>query len=137
MPSIECMGESFEVHPTMSFWALNDFAEAMAMAGDDVVEAQSFKVITALIKDCIVAEDWQRFEAVTRAKRASVEDLMSVVTAMTAANAQRPTGRPSDSSDGPEGTALSSGLSAADKALAASGLRPDQKLAILRAREVA
>lgn len=136
MPTIDCMGETFEVHPNISFWALSDFAEAMGQQ-DGSVDAKSFKVITALIQDCIVPDDWGRFEAVTRAKRAGVDDLMKVVTSMVEANAERPTGRPSDSSDGPVVTFPNSELSSADKALDESGLRPDQKLAILRTRGVA
>lgn len=137
MPTVECMGESFEVHSEISAWAFADFAKATKGSDSDAVSTDAVLAMMDLLQDCIVADDWERFKAVTRAKRASFEQLMAVVKDMTEAQAERPTGRPSDSSDGPTTTNLNSELSLEDKALERSGLRPDQKLAVLRARGVA
>lgn len=139
MPTVECMGESFEVWPEISAWAFADFAEILGKSKDDADEFDpaTITAMMGLLKDVVVPEEWERFKAVTRAKRANFGQLMQVVKDTTAAQAGRPTSRPSDSSDGPLATELNSGLSSEDRALAESGLRPDQKLAVLRTRDVA
>lgn len=136
MPTVECVGETFEVHGTISAWGLADFAEATAAAGDADM-AKSIAAMMTLLKDCIVETEWERFKTVTRAKRASFDDLFQIIKDMSSANAERPTGRSSDSSDGPTATGQRSGLSSEDRALEMSGLRPDQKLAVMRTRGVA
>ena len=138
MPTVECMGETFTVQSDISAWAFADFAEAMEKNSDgDKFSAGTILAMMKLLEDCVIPDEWDRFKALTRAKRASFDDLMQVIKDMTAARAERPTGRSSDSSGGPEDTGLKSVSSAADKALEDSALRPDQKLAVLRARGVA
>ena len=139
MPQIECMGESFEVQSEISAWAFADFAEVLGKSKDDANEFDpaTITAMMSLLQDVIVPEEWVRFKTVTRAKRANFEQLMKVVKDTTAAQSGRPTSRPSDSSDGPTVTAPNSGLSSEDRALAASGLRPDLQLAIVRSRDVA
>ena len=138
MPTVECMGESFEVQAEISAWAFADFADAMGKAGDsDELDPRTITAMMSLIQDCIVPDDWERFKTVTRAKRASFQQLMQVTRDMAEARAERPTGRSSDSPDGPTSTEQKSGLSLEDRALEVSGLRPDLKLAVLRTRGVA
>lgn len=135
MPSIDCLGESFEVWPEISAWAFADFAAKMEKDDSEAAGAGAVLATMALLKDCVIPEDWDRFEAHTRAKRASFEDLLAVIKSMTSKQAERPTVRSSDSSDGPLVIDQNSESNSDDSTL--TRFRPDQKLAALRSLGVA
>lgn len=89
-----------------------EFAE---MASGDHSDLDNLAAIMRLLEASVHPDDWTRFKTTARKGRAQIErDLMPVVVALFEAAAERPTQRPSDSSDGssatgPRSTAVSSG----------------------------
>lgn len=135
MPTIQFYGEEFQVESEVSQFALMEFAEAAA-DGQDGDTMQGMASMLRLIQSAVAPDEWVRFRASARKNRADAASLTEVIKGAFGST-ERPTGRSSDSSDGPLVTAPRSELSSEDRALEASGLRPDQKLAVLRSRDVA
>jgi hypothetical protein len=127
-------GETFTLHDTVGDFALMEFAEAA-----ERVESESLAGMAAimrLLKSAVVDEDWPRFQATARKNRATVEACMEMVMRLFEQEAARPTGRPSDSSDGPQITKPNSaaGSSSPVARLEAKG-RPDFALVAMRAQQ--
>lgn len=153
--TVEFFGETFTLSPDVSEFALMEFAEAAA-DGVDGDTMQGMASMLRLILDCLAepepvvetAEDGTetvvpqpseraRFRAVARKNRAAAKDLMPVIQAAFEGKAERPTGRSSDSSDGPGSTGPKSGSNSAVKGLERLAGRPDLQIAVVRTREVA
>ncbi|MGZ6838561.1 MAG: hypothetical protein ACXVGE_22080 [Blastococcus sp.] len=102
MPSYELFGETFALADTISEFSLMEFAEAA-----EDVESNSLGAMAAvmrLLREAVLPEDWQRFRQSCRTNKASAEALLPIVYKVFEDATDRPTQRPSDSSDGPPAT---------------------------------
>lgn len=153
--TVDFLGETFAVSDEMNPWVLSEFAVAV----DEGLETSSFKGLAALarfITECIAVEDVrgperdvdgekvpgdvlaqgrERFVRLARSGKPSEDDLMGVVYQMFGMETGRPTGRSSDSSDGPPVT-LQKSVSSADVSAELYPGRPDLQL-IVRAAQAA
>jgi hypothetical protein len=133
MTSVEFFGESFDLNAEVSEFALMEFAEAAA-DGLDANAMAGMAAMMRLIKECVVTDDVARFLKSARKNRASSKDLLPILKAMFQQVTERPTGLPSDSSDGQSVIVPSSVVSAVDKGLERLAGRPDLQLAVLHTR---
>jgi hypothetical protein len=131
MAAVEFLGESFELRPKVSEYALLKFARAAA-AGEDGDTMEGMASMLRLLEKCIVPADWRRFDKLADDKDATAEQIMDVIKAAFEQVAERPTALPSDSSDGQISTEPKSGSNSAVKDSVLSG-RPDLQLAVMRA----
>lgn len=132
--TVEFKGQTFTLNDELSEWALLEFAEA-ADSGADGNELAGAAALLRFVVELIHPDDRARFRAVARRERAKAEDLVALLMGRVEEQAERPTGRSSDSSDGPESTELKSDANSGDKPSPASGLlngRPDLQLMIER-----
>jgi hypothetical protein len=129
MSTFEFYGETFGINPEPSGWALLEFAKA-ADDGQDADTMVGLASLMRLVEECVASDDWTRFRATARKNRASVPELTKVIQATFAQEADRPTGRPSDSSGGPSTTPPKSGSSSVDKAAILFPGRPDMRKAL-------
>ena len=133
MTSVEFFGEQFALNETVSEFALMEFAEAAA-DGLDADTMAGMAAMMRLIKECIVTDDVPRFLKSARKNRASSADLLPILEATVQQVTERPTGLPSDSSDGQSAIVPSSVVKPADKGLEHFAGRPDLQLAVLHTR---
>jgi len=133
MTSVEFFGEQFDLNAEVSEFALMEFAEAAA-DGLDADAMAGMAAMMRLIKECVVKADVARFLKSARKNRASSKDLLPVLTATFEQATERPTGLPSDSSDGQPAIVPSSVVKPADKGLERLAGRPDLQLAVLHTR---
>jgi len=126
-------GETFTLNPDVSDWDTMEFLSAMRAASStpdapgnlaDLVVVHDYAL--ALIADT----DRERFRAHARSVKASVDDLLEFILGKPAADAERPTERSSDSSDGPSSIGPTSAASSDVSDSAPTGLqlvkaRPD------------
>jgi len=131
MAAVQFLGESFELRPKVSEYALLKFARAAA-AGEDGDTMEGMASMLRLLEKCIVPADWRRFDRLADEKDASAEQIMDVIKVAFEQVAERPTSLPSDSSDGQISTEPKSGSNSAVKDSVLSG-RPDLQLAVMRA----
>jgi hypothetical protein len=131
MAAVEFLGESFELRPKVSEYALLKFARAAA-AGEDGDTMEGMASMLRLLEKCIVPADWRRFDRLADEKDATAEQIMDVIKAAFEQVAERPTALPSDSSDGQITTEPKSESNSAVKDSVLSG-RPDLQLAVMRA----
>jgi hypothetical protein len=131
MASVQFLGESFELRPKVSEYALLKFARAAA-AGEDGDTMEGMASMLRLLEKCIVPADWRRFDRLADEKDATAEQIMDVIKAAFEQVAERPTSLPSDSSDGQISTEPKSESNSAVKDSVLSG-RPDLQLAVMRA----
>jgi hypothetical protein len=137
MTSIEFGGEQFTLNADVSADAMADFAEAAAgvKESDKAATMESVITIRAVVWDCIIAADLDRFKATSRRTRAGIEEWTAVLNATVAQQAERPTSRSSDSSTGPIDIAASSVVNSADRVLEERlPGRPDLQLAVLHTK---
>ena len=134
MATVEFFGETFELRPKVSQYALAKFAKAVSKSktGEDVM--RSMASMYDLVERCVTAEDWDRFDETASANDASFEELTAVLAGAFQSATERPTSLPSDSSDGQKIIAPSVASSSADKGLDRLAGRPDLQLAVLHTR---
>jgi hypothetical protein len=139
--------ETFELPEKASTLALMEYA-SVAVGGVDSGSLIGLAALYDLLAECIggvEAEDgtrerqaeWDRFRALARRHRVDDEALFEVVKAVFSAYAERPTSRPSSSSDGPTTTeATSAGVSSlpVKERYEAEG-RPAWALQVVQAQE--
>lgn len=101
--TVECMGERYLIGDKVGLMPLMRFASA-SKAGIDSNEMEGLVAMYDMLRDCIHADDWDRFERDMTAKRAEGDDLMPVVGRVIEMLTARPTKRASDSSPGPSST---------------------------------
>lgn len=106
-PAITFAGESFGLADKFGLMPLMRFAKA-ARAGADSSEMEGLAALYDLLADLIAPQDWDRFETAATRTRADGDALLAVVQDAIVAVASRPTARPSDSSDGPSSTSVTS-----------------------------
>lgn len=107
MADVDFAGESFRTADRIGVMPLMRFAK-VAQAGVDANEMAGLAAMYDLLEQCIDPADWLRFQAHADKVRADGDELMAVVKAVIEALSDRPTSRPSDSSDGPSTTSTSS-----------------------------
>lgn len=136
MADLEIFGEKFRPsgEPPSEF-ALMEFAEAL----DEIEEnaAPGLAACMRLLRQAIHPDDWARFRTAARKHRAKVDELLPVALSAFQDAVDRPTGPPSDSSDGQEDTEVSSTGDSSLRVihrLEHQG-RPDLALQVLRTQE--
>jgi hypothetical protein len=97
---IEFGGDTFRRADAVGLMALMRFAH-VAKAGTDSNDLDGLAAMYELLEQCVHEDDWQRFQKTAMKVKAKGDDLMAVVKAVISGEADRPTSRPSDSSDGP------------------------------------
>lgn len=134
--TIEYAGERFALADRIGLMPLMRFAH-LARTGVDSDDMEGLDAMYALLRQCFTDEAWTKFEDAATRQRADGEELMGVVKQAIEAIAARPTGRPSDSSDGPESTSESSAGDSSSPVidrLERQG-RPDLALIVAQAEE--
>ena len=101
--SISFQGEQFQVRGSVALMALMRFAH-IAQVGTDSAEMEGLAAMYDLLESAIADEDWGRFQAHAVKTRATDKDLMLLVRKVIRGETDRPTQRPSGSSDGPDST---------------------------------
>lgn len=137
MPEFTYFGESFRFSESVDPFAITEFAELLE---DSESEAQlrGFAVTWRLALSCVAEEDQARFRQVSRKNKATAQAYMQVFREWTADESERPTTRPSDSSDGPSVTPLKSETLPDDAVTSQTErppvrvVRPDLALALAR-----
>lgn len=135
MSEVEFLGESFQLEDEPNQFALMEFAGAAQDADDASLD--SLAAIFRLVEAAITAEDWPRFRALARKKKATVEQLLPVAVGVFEAASERPTLRPVDSSAGPQPAAVNSADGSSNRVierLEAEG-RPSWALIALQEKE--
>ena len=99
-------GEELEYAEEFPAFEYAEFAEALAE--DEISDMRATGVALRLAVACVAEKDRGRFRKLSRTNRAKVNDWLRVYLDFTADAAERPTGQPTDSSDGPTSTAQSS-----------------------------
>lgn len=106
----------------------------IASLGTDSSELAGMAAMYDLLKACVHPDDWHRFEEHADSTAASDDELWGAIRAVLREQANRPTSRPSDSSDGPSDTEPSSTSTPAGRAIARLDGRPDLQLAVKKAQ---
>lgn len=128
MATVELFGDTFKLNAEVSEFALMEFAEA-ASSGQDGDTMQGFASTLRFVRECIDPDDLGRFTAAARKNKAKITDLLVVIKASFEQETERPTSRPSDSSDGPSSIEPKSGSNVDDKVSRLAG-RPDLQLMV-------
>jgi hypothetical protein len=131
MTAFDYFGESFEFSPEVDPFAITEFAEAM----DDDVDSEGLRGIAVawrLALSCVAEDDRKRFRSVSRKNKAKVIDYLAVFRDWTAEATERPTGLPTDSSDGPTLTVVNSGSQPEPEVSTEPTVRADMRLAVSR-----
>ncbi len=131
---VEFGGESFAVADRIGHMALMRFAKA-AQAGVDSSDMAGLAAMYDLLEQCIDPADWPRFEKAADRTRADGEELMRVVVEVMARVTDRPTSRPSASSDGPRVTEPRSEVDFSSPVMDRLSGRPDLQLMVVQAQE--
>jgi hypothetical protein len=105
--TVEFHGETYRIADQIGLMPLMRFAK-VAQDGVDASDMDGLVAMYDLMEQCLVDEDWARFTVAATKHRADGEELMGVVRQAIEAMAERPTQRPSDSSDGQPSTSGSS-----------------------------
>lgn len=107
MSDLTFEGQSFTLASKVGLMPLMKFAH-IARQGVDANDMEGLVAIYDMLRNVIADEDWERFESHATTVRADGDDLMGLVQQAIQAISERPTERPSDSSDGPQTTSDSS-----------------------------
>lgn len=98
--SVEFFGEDFVIADRIGLMPLMRFAK-VAKSDVDSNDLAGLAAMYDLLEQCIAPQDWQRFQDCADRNRADGDELMTVVSEVIERLTNRPTGRPSVSSDGP------------------------------------
>lgn len=98
--TVEFCGVQFRIAEKVAALPLMRFAK-VAKAGVDATELDGMAAMYDLLEQVIHPDDWAKFERHADQQRADGEQLLEVVQGVFVLLADRPTGRSSDSSDGP------------------------------------
>jgi hypothetical protein len=104
---VRLKGEEFRAAWPVPAMALAEFAH-VAQDGANSDDMTGLAAMYDLFESVIEPEDWDRFKRHAKKSRATDKDLMLLVRKVITGQTDRPTVRPSVSSDGPEVTAPSS-----------------------------
>ena len=126
-------GQSFTLPDTPNPMALMEYA-AVLNSGVHPESLDGLGALHELLEWCL-GESWPEFRDLALEQRSSADELLSVVRDVFAVYVDRPTGRPSDSSEGPAPTVVRSegdAFSRAKANLEAKG-RPDLAVVVMDA----
>lgn len=126
-------GETLRVHPDLSDLAIVDLFDSMSSAQKDGAAAMA--AIRGIGAALIHPDDVDRFWALARANRQTMEDVATLAMQLIGALAERPTLLPSVSSDGQQDTSPTSEGDSSSPALRLLSGRPDLQAAVLLAQE--
>jgi hypothetical protein len=98
---------TLRVNPGFGELELADFLEAAAVVDEDNATA-SMALLKNVMRAAVHPEDFDTFWTTAKRERQGIADLMGILIALVEAVTDRPTERPSDSSDGPQQTSLGS-----------------------------
>lgn len=135
-PVSEFFGETFDLPERFNMRLFTRFG-TLAQKGMDSSDIESVAMIDRLIDQSVRPEDVARFDEVCDRERPDFEELMEFVMGVVAEVTERPTKRPSDSSDGPTSTKDSSSDVSSLPVIARleqSG-RPDLALMVTKAQD--
>lgn len=129
-------GEEFALSDRIGLMPLMRFAH-VARSGVDSGDMEALDAMYRLLEQCFTEESWLRFEDAATKARADGDELMGVVKDAIQTISARPTGRPSDSSDGPPAMTESSADDSSSPVIArlVSEGRPDLALIVSMAQE--
>jgi hypothetical protein len=96
---VSLLGAEFRMADKIGLMPLLKLAHA-GKQGVDVADDAGMVAMYEVIRDCIDATEWDRFQNHATETKAEAEDLMNVVTDVIQALSARPTGSPSSSSAG-------------------------------------
>jgi hypothetical protein len=133
---LEFEGASFAVASKVGLMPLLRFAH-LSKQGVDANDMDGMSAIYDLLRSVIADEDWGRFENHASVVRADGDDLMGVVSQAIELISERPTVRPSESSDGSAITSVSSVVDSSSRVirrLEQEG-RPSIALAVQQAQD--
>jgi hypothetical protein len=126
-------GAEFRLAGKVGLMPLMKFA-VIAQRGVDSSDQEGLVAMYKLLQQCIADDEWVRFEEHAEATRADDDDLLQVVKDTMNVLSQRPTSRPSASSDGPQQTTPTSEEDSSSlevvRRLKSQG-RPDLAMAVL------
>lgn len=131
--TVDFFGVTLGLNPDVSEFALMEFAEA-ASDGQDGDTLEGLATLSRFVKECVAEGDRAKFRAAARKHQAKAADLMKIVEAAFGTAAERPTGRPDDSSPGPVSTELKS-VPNVDASTSLPAGRPDLQRVLQQARE--
>lgn len=143
MTTVDFLGEQFKVADKVGALAVMRFAK-IAKAGVDASELDGLVALYDLLGQVVHPDDWARFEEHADSQHADGDALLELVQEVFALIAARPSGRSSDSSDGPRtiepsSTVVSSSPDTAPTEAVISRLngegRPDLALLVRRRQE--
>ena len=100
MSEVVFFGETFRTADKIGLMPLMRFA-VIAKGGVDASEMAGLVALHDLIAQCLADDEWERFQDHATAVRAEGDDLLEVVKQVFEVLSERPTQRPSVSSDGP------------------------------------
>lgn len=132
--TVEAFGQTFTIAERIGLMPLMRFAK-VAQSGVDSNDMAGLVAMYDLLEQCFDDADWPRFEAAADKARADGEQLMAIVAQVMAKITERPTSRPSDSSDGPRVTEPRSEVASSSPVMDRLAGRPDLQLMVLRAQE--
>jgi hypothetical protein len=98
------IGERVGLRPMMRYARVAKRQMQRAKSGgtsDGTDEIEALDATLSLLEQCVHPDDWEKFEQVTSAAGVDQEGYMDFAGRVMAQLADRPTGRSSDSSDGP------------------------------------
>ena len=131
MSTFTYFGEEFTYADEFPVFEFAEFQEALA-DDEDSNSGRATGVALRLAVASVAPQDRGRFRKVSRAKRAKVEDWLAVFRDWTAEESERPTGQPTDSSDGPSVTEQPSAPEPVASVTPVRLVRPD--IALLESR---
>jgi hypothetical protein len=105
----EFEGEEFRVVDSVpSLLPLMQFSAAMSAVDDGSIGMDGLAAIYNMLRYCVHAGDWARFEKLAMQRGAGPDDLLPITESVWEAITARPTEGPSGSPDGPSNTGTSS-----------------------------
>lgn len=129
------LGEQFTIADRVSSLAVMRFAKVASsdVDGDDM---EGLAAMYDLLEQCIDPAQWRAFQAHADKQRAQSDDLLQLIQEVLPRIAARPTGQPSDSSDGLESSSGSSVDDSSSRVIARLERqgRPDLALMVDQAR---
>lgn len=104
--SFDYFGTTVHANPTLGELDYIDFLDAAGKV--DTESSQAVGIVKNFARLCIAEGDFEAFWSLAKANRQSTTEVFGVLQAIVEATADRPTERPSSSSDTPETTVTSS-----------------------------
>lgn len=129
-------GHTIRVHPNLSDLALIEFMES-AVAIDSMDGADAMVAVSRMLRSLVHPDDWSTFWDAARANRQQIDDMTGLAEKLIESLTDRPTERPSDSSDGPPSTDEKSPVVSSSpvvRRLEQQG-RPDLALMVVKTQE--